>query len=129
MPFTKYFQKSNNNTDYAFIKEFDSKVNQNYFFFFWGHSLDVSDEDYLNEVFDFVNQLKTKTKKIIIIYHSDDSKSRLLLNILNVRGKKDIQNLMKDQILQFMLLDSQELHNELNTDITFRMTSTLISSR
>ncbi len=126
LPFTKYFQKLNNNTDYTFIKEFDIKIKDNYSFFFWGHSLDVSDEDYLNEVFDFVNQLKTK--KIIIIYHNEESKSRLLLNILNVRGKKDIQDLMRSQILQFIHLDSKELQNELNRDMAVSiMTSSVIS--
>ncbi|RTY87999.1 AbiH family protein [Flavobacterium sp. GT3R68] len=120
LPFTKYFQKLNNNTDYIFIKEFETKVNNNYSFFFWGHSLDKSDEDYLNEVFDFVNELKTKTKKIIIIYHNEKAKSVLLLNILNVRGKKDIQDLMRSQVLQFLHIESKELQNELNRDISSR---------
>jgi NAD-dependent SIR2 family protein deacetylase len=120
----------NNNTDYAFIKEFENKISNNYFFFFWGHSLDVSDQDYLNEVFDFINELKTKTKKIIIIYHNEESKSKLLLNILNVRGKKDIQDLMRSQVLQFINIDSKELQKELNRDITVRtITSTIIAPR
>lgn len=120
LPFTKYFQKLNNNTDYVFLKEFQTKVSDNYFFFFFGHSLDKSDEDYLNEVFNFVNQLKTKTKKIIVIYHTEEAKSKLLLNILNIRGKSDIQDLMRMKILQFMHIDSTELRTELNRDITRR---------
>lgn len=130
LPFTKYFQKLNNNTDYAFINEFENKPTNNYIFFFWGHSLDVSDQDYLNEVFDFVNDLKAKTKKIIIIYHNEESKSKLLLNILNVRGKKDIQDLMRSKILQFVNIDSKELQKELNSDISVRtLTSTIVAPR
>jgi len=126
LPFTKYFQKLNNNTDYAFIREFSTKLNNNYLFFFWGHSLDKSDEDYLNEVFDFVNDLKTKTKKIIIIFHNEESKEKLLLNILNVRGKKDVQDLMRSQILEFLHVDSKALQKELNRDITNRPVSSTI---
>lgn len=120
LPFTKYFQKLNNNTDYVFIKEYHTKTSDNYYFFFFGHSLDKSDKDYLNEIFDFVNELKTKTKKIIVIYHNEEVKEKLLLNILNIRGKDDIQNLMRMKILEFIHIESKELRTELNKDITRR---------
>lgn len=120
LPFTKYYQKLNNNTDYIFIKEYETKTSENYLFFFLGHSLDKSDEDYINEIFDFIISLKTKTKKIIIIYHNEDSKSKLLINLLNIRGKKDIQELMRSQILTFIHIDSSDLKKELGRDLTRR---------
>lgn len=117
LPFTKYFQKLNNNTDFEFITEFDKKKSLNYIFFFFGHSLDSSDSDYINEVFDFINELNSTIKKIVVIHHNNKSKSQLLINLLNIRGKDDIQNLMKKNILVFNHLDSIELKRELNRDI------------
>ena len=118
LPFTKYFQKLNNNTDFVFIKEFEKKINVNYSFFFMGHSLDKSDEDYINEVFDFILKLTSKMNKIVIIYHNELSKSNLLINLLNIRGKTDVQNLMKSNILVFKEMNSIELKRELNRDIS-----------
>lgn len=118
LPFTKYFQKLNNNTDYEFLNENKNKRNLNYYFFFFGHSLDKSDEDYINEVFDFVNNLTSKLNKIIVIYKNEESISKLLINLLSIRGKKDILELMKNKKLIFLKNNSQELINELNKDIS-----------
>lgn len=118
LPFTKYFQKLNNATDYNFIQEFSAKKNYNYQFFFWGHSLDKSDEDYINEVFDFVGELSSRIKKIIVIYHSEKSKETLLLNLLNIRGKNNIQDLMRNQTLEFYTIDDPKLLSELRKDIS-----------
>lgn len=118
LPFTKYFQKLDNTTDYIFIKDFEKRKRSNFMFFFWGHSLDKSDQDYINEVFDFINNLKSRVKKIIIIYHNESSKSQLLINLLDIRGKDDIQELMKNKILELYHIDSKELKRELKRDIT-----------
>ncbi|WNH12504.1 AbiH family protein [Thalassobellus suaedae] len=118
LPFTKYYQKLNNNTDFEFISDFEKKKNSNFQFFFFGHSLDTSDEDYINEVFDFVNGLKSKIKTILIIHHNKSSKSKLLINLLNIRGKDDIQALMRSKNLMFLNIDSTELRHELKKDIS-----------
>ncbi|WP_179319445.1 AbiH family protein [Winogradskyella helgolandensis] len=118
LPFTKYFQKLNNSTDFEFIGEYEKRKNSNFYFFFFGHSLDSSDADYINEVFDFINQSKSRKKKIIVIYHSKKSKSQLLINLLNIRGKKDIQSLMRNKILDFQHIESKELKTELKRDIS-----------
>lgn len=128
IPFTKYFQKLDNNTDYIFIKEFEKKKNSNFMFFFLGHSLDKSDEDYINEIFEFVIELKSKIKKIVVIYHSEKSKSKLLINLLDIRGKKNIQELMKNNILVFIENNSRVLTRELKRDLTTSSMSTIIES-
>ncbi|MFD0976774.1 AbiH family protein [Salinimicrobium gaetbulicola] len=117
LPFTKYFQKLNNDTDYIFIKELEEVQSSNFIFFFFGHSLDESDKDYINEVFDFVNKIKTEIKEIIVIHHNESSKSNLLINLLNIRGKKDIENLMRSGNLIFRSINSPELKEDLNKDI------------
>lgn len=117
LPFTKYYQKLNNNTDYHFLNQIDL-YQQNYMFFFFGHSLDKSDEDYINEVFDFISNKKSKKSKIVVIYHNDDAKSKLLLNLLHIRGKKDIVEKMRKKTLVFCKMDSSELKKELELDIS-----------
>lgn len=116
--FTKYFQKLNNETDYVFIRELKYDSFENYVFFFWGHSLDKSDQDYINEVFDFINEAKSEIKKIVIVYHTNISKSKMLINLLDIRGSKDIQDLMRSKILSFVQINSKELVSELKADIT-----------
>jgi hypothetical protein len=118
LPFTKYYQKLNSNTDFEFISDYEKKRNSNFQFFFFGHSLDTSDEDYINEVFNFVNELKSKIKTIVVIHHSKESKSKLLINLLNIRGKDDIQALMRSKNLIFLNIDSTELKRELRKDIS-----------
>lgn len=118
IPFTKYYQKLNNNTDYYFLNELTSHdSNSNYIFYFIGHSLDESDKDYINEVFDFVNKSKSEIKKIIIAYHNESSKSTLLINLLNIRGKDDITKLMREKVLLFEQLNTEEFVKKLNLDI------------
>jgi len=118
LPFTKYYQKLNSNTDFEFIWDFVKRKDYNYKFFFFGHSLDTSDEDYINEVFNFVNELKSRIKTIVVIYHNEESKSKLLINLLALRGKNEIQELMKSKNLLFINLNSTELERELCEDIS-----------
>ncbi|WP_313386948.1 AbiH family protein [Chishuiella sp.] len=115
IPFTKYYQKLNNNTDYYFLSELSNKVKfENYIFYFIGHSLDKSDEDYINEVFDFIIDLKTKGNLIIISYHNESSKSSMLINLIEIRGKDEIVDLMRNKVLKFEKLDSKEFNFSLN---------------
>lgn len=108
LKFTKYYQKFAFDTDYSFLNEeiLNSSIS-NFIFYFWGHSLDLSDATYINEVFDSFEKLKEKAEEIIIIYHN--SKNKLLENLLKIRGRKDIEKRMRDKSLLFMEWDSDEL--------------------
>lgn len=120
IPFTKGFQKIYNNTDYKFTKELLSRRDENYVFFFFGHSLDKSDSEYINEVFDFVDTLKPKIKikKIVIVYRNDQSRFRMLQNLFEIRGYENIQKFSKREMLKFIKINSTELKEELEEDIT-----------
>jgi len=117
LPFTKYYQKLNNNTDFYFLNEIKKQRLDNFMFFFWGHSLDSSDADYINEVFDFISEHNSKIKKIVVVYHNEHSKSQLLLNLLDIRGKGDIVQKMRNKNLIFCQSNSNELNTELNLHI------------
>lgn len=116
--FTKYYQKYSKRTDYYFLNELGKDdLNENFEFYFWGHSLNRSDADYINEVFDFVTKLKQTIKRIIVVYHSDDSYKSLLLNLFSVRGKVDIENKIKNNVLVFLHCDSVDLKTSLHGSI------------
>ncbi|WP_439479003.1 AbiH family protein [Chryseobacterium aquaticum] len=128
LPFTKYYQKLNNNTDYYFLDEIKniSKNSSmtNYEFYFWGHSLDHSDKDYINEIFDFVTDSMSKIKSIKVIYHNEESKSKLLLNLLDIRGKNDIVSKMRKKELVFLKAGSKDVKIALNKSIDIKIYST-----
>lgn len=117
--FTKYFQKLHKNTDYLFldnvIKQFEkpmTKDEHNYVFYFWGHSLDISDKDYINDVFKIIKL--RENNKIIVFYHSISAKAELLKNLLAViQDKNIIEDLMKTKRLQFLESTPENLFNEL----------------
>lgn len=116
IPFTKYFQKLNEDTDFYFLTKISNR-SSNFTFFFYGHSLDVSDSDYVNEVFDFIGSINSGfSRKIIIVLHNIQAKEKLLTNLINIRGKDDIVKKMRYNILQFKLADSDDLKRELKSD-------------
>lgn len=115
-PFTKYYQKLKNNTDYKFIKDLDLS-NKSSYIYIWGHSLDKSDKDYVDEIFEFLldkNLSSSYERKLFIIYHDEISKSNMLLNLLSIRGKKDVEHCMRSNKLEFIKSDFQNLNEYFN---------------
>ncbi len=113
IPFTKYYQKLYLKCDYNFLTDFGG---ENVHFYFFGHSLDTSDKYYIDAVFDHLNyQLKNGRRdastdnKITIIHHDDESRSRLLINLIAIRGQREIVELHQRGFLEFFLIDSPEL--------------------
>lgn len=111
IPFTKYYQRLQKLEDISFIREINKSTTP-YYFYFLGHSLDKSDEEYIREVFDFTDN--TTDNKIIIIYHSDKSKSQLYVNLLHILGKDKILKLRRKNQLNFFGLNSKDLEFSLD---------------
>ncbi|GAA5098613.1 AbiH family protein [Chryseobacterium ginsengisoli] len=113
--FTKYFQKLHKETDYLFLKDFHStnefKGFDKYTFYFWGHSLDYSDRQYIREIFKLIEN--SDGSKIIIFYHSISAKGDQLKNLLGIIKKEKIERFMKFGILQFIESTSENLFKEL----------------
>lgn len=116
--FTKYFQKLHKDTNYLFfhkiIEDYKDKYTSgdNYTFYFWGHSLDISDKDYILEVFESL-ELR-KENKIKIFYHDISAKASQLRNLLSViQDKNIIEALMKSKRLQFIESTPDNLFKEL----------------
>jgi len=113
--FTKYFQKLHKQTDYLFLKDFqktnNTKSYTKYIFYFWGHSLDYSDRQYIREVFDLVEN--SEGSKIKIFYHSISAKGDQLKNLLGIIKKEKIERFMKFNILEFIESTPENLFKEL----------------
>ncbi|WP_419868299.1 AbiH family protein [Chryseobacterium sp. CT-SW4] len=117
--FTKYFQKLHKQTDYQFLNNISK--NEPHTFYFWGHSLDISDKEYIREVFNQLHDDKSYIQKpyiqrtsIIIFHHSIASKSDQLNNLLGIIGKEEIEMLMKQKRLTFIQTTEDNLFNILN---------------
>lgn len=114
--FTKYFQKLHKGTDYLFLDEIiksllrPTKGMMSYTFYFWGHSLDVSDKEYINDVFKVVTNTSSRIK---IFYHSISGKAEQLKNLLNIIDKDIIEGMMKNKTLIFIESTPENLFEEL----------------
>ncbi len=113
--FVKYHQKLFNNTDYQFFNEneslqellfqynhaggFDEKVEV----IIWGHSLDVSDEEYIKEIFSYNTNVEHNSEfmNVTVLYHNDSSRFSMLANLLHILGKELIERWMKKDWLKF----------------------------
>ncbi|GEM65967.1 hypothetical protein SF1_39490 [Sphingobacterium faecium NBRC 15299] len=122
IPFTKYFQKLNYGIDLKFVDEIENE-DKLYQFFFWGHSLDKSDAIYIDEVFNKVDKIKIEgiIGKIIAIYHSDSSRSKIIKNLIEIRGSQDVLRKQRDGNLVFLHCESRELEQELSAPMTSRL--------
>lgn len=120
--FTKYHQKLFKDTDYQFFsgnqylkqtqKFWDQVNNSNKVFtqadqdrfeaniFIWGHSLDISDENYMNEIFSY-NHKHDEHVRVTIYYFNASAKFELLANLIHILGKDKVEQWMKNGWLKF----------------------------
>lgn len=113
--FTKYFQKLHKNTDYLFLDEKIQNIEggliyDEFEFYFWGHSLDVSDKEYIEDIFKIVKDTRSRIK---IFYHSISGKADQLKNLLNIIDKNIIESMMKKNKLTFIESTPENLFEEL----------------
>lgn len=111
--FVKYYQKLINNTDYQFLKpnslatEAEDRKNKSegmtiwepIEIYIWGHSLDSSDSDYINEIFSF-NKGKKNSIRVIVYYY--DKPHAQMANLISILGKDIVESWMKKKWLEFM---------------------------
>lgn len=111
--FVKTYQKIIQKTDYQFLDDMglsikatynpvilysDSDFNP-YEIIIWGHSLDISDKEYIQDIFDLNNELNKQTTYLTVLYYSTPHTS--LANLIHIMGKDIIQNWVKKGWLKF----------------------------
>ena len=111
--FVKYYQKLVNNTDYQFLRPKsliteieDRKVKVESFEFWhpieiyiWGHSLDSSDSDYIQEIFSFNKGVENSIRVIVYFY---DKPHAQMANLIAILSKDIIELWMKNKWLEFI---------------------------
>ncbi|WP_163120154.1 AbiH family protein [Acinetobacter pittii] len=66
----------------------------------WGHSLDVSDEVYINEIFS-LNEDRYDNVQVTIYYFDENAKFELLANLIHILKKDKVEKWMKNKWLYF----------------------------
>ncbi|MGE8573275.1 MAG: AbiH family protein [Acinetobacter amyesii] len=101
----EYFEKDFGDSDPTAKKlarqnlmDVDSKLNLNVQV--WGHSLDVSDKDYIIDLFS-LNDDMDRNVRVIIFYFDKQAKFSLLNNLLAILGKDKVEQWMKNKWLEF----------------------------
>lgn len=109
LSFTKYFQCLFHHTFATEFKQsslLDWHLNR---YYFYGHSFDLSDRSYIKVVFDAL--VKNPSQKATIYYHSDESRSSILRNLLDEKmlgedAQQTIERLVANKRLVFELKKS-----------------------
>lgn len=98
--FKKYFQRTLFETDHQYLKWINECVENKtpYRLFSMGHSLDVTDQDIIAELF-------RNAKEIIILYHDVNAKKSYIANLVKMFGKDEFDTLKKDKKLTFVSLN------------------------
>mgnify|MGYP003434605393 FL=1 len=68
--------------------------------YIWGHSLDTSDETYINEIFSFNTEFDEQVR-VVVYYFDHQAKFDLLANLLHILEKDKVELWMKKGWLKF----------------------------
>ena len=99
--FKKYYQRALYDTDkeyFSWLKEYTNEHNENIHLLIMGHSLDITDEDYIRD-------LIRLSSEVTILYHNEEAKANLIKNLINIFGKKEFVQIRKEQCLEFLPLN------------------------
>lgn len=111
--FVKTHQKIISNTDYNFLGDMALHINNKpfsidsrdtdkyppYEIIIWGHSLDISDKEYIKDIFNINTTLNYPEVYLIIWYYG--TPHNVLANLIHIMGKDIIQNWVKKGWLRF----------------------------
>ena len=114
--FEKSFQRIINGINSVFIEEpkegkYGEKIN---FFYIIGHSLDKSDNNYINDVFRYLTLDQSKLSKIIIFYYNTDDYTLKLRNLYSYFSKEHIEKFYREERLVFVTLNEKNLVHYIN---------------
>ena len=98
LQFKKYFQRCFFNTDAQFIKQMNDirpNYNDKRHVYVIGHSLDVTDGDIIQQVFDWSHE-------ITVLYHEKGAVKSYIKNLVELYGKDQFDRLRADKKLKFL---------------------------
>ena len=97
--FKKYFQRTLFETDIEYLRWLNEATETKlpYRLFVMGHSLDITDQDIIVELFQ-------NAKEIMVLYHNLDAKKSYIENLIKLFGKVGFDSLRRDKKLVFVSL-------------------------
>lgn len=96
----KITQYANNQIFQSFEKSLYESAKLNLDFSIWGHSLDVSDKDYIVDLFSLNDEID-RNVRVTLYYFNSSAKFSLLNNLLAILGKDKLECWMKNKWLEF----------------------------
>ena len=98
--FKKYYQRTLFDTDVDYLRYIKELIDTKmpYRVFTMGHSLDITDRDIIEELFQ-------NASEIVILYHNFDAKKSYIANLIKIFGKDGFDMLKKDKKLSFVSLN------------------------
>lgn len=117
--FTKYYQKiiKNSNKKFIEIPIVKSTGMNEKIFYILGHSLDVSDKEYIFDLFKYLEYDLSAHSKICVFYHSIYDKEQKLKNLLNIIDNKFLIEMSKSDRLYFVLLNVENINQEFKKEL------------
>lgn len=105
--FKKYYQRTYYATDISYLRWLRGYIGpddigviiEEVNLLVMGHSLDVTDENYIRELFSLAS-------KITILYHDDNAKKQYIQNLVNIFGGYEFEQIRDKKELEFLSLNS-----------------------
>ena len=117
--FTKYYQKVNKNSNNKFVdvpKRVTSSLNETVFYII-GHSLDLSDKEYIIDLFKFLEFDHNEFSKICVFYFNENDKVNKWNNLFSIIDKEIILEMNKSKRLYFVELSVENIQKEFCKDL------------
>lgn len=99
--FLKYFQRIQKKTGVLYKKWINQSPNRYNNFFIFGHSLDISDKDILNEII-----TASDTLQVTIFYRNQSEMEKFIINLIKILGKDNMIKYTSEEIIVFKEIDS-----------------------
>lgn len=117
--FSKYYQKilKRTNNTLLNIPNKDTEISEEYIFYIFGHSLDKSDKEYIENIFLFLEKDHTQSSGILVFYYDENDNKSKVKNLFSFIKKDVIVDLNASGRLDFIEINQTNLDNKFNKKI------------
>ena len=107
--FTKNYQRIIKKTNNKFISYANKDNLEEFVFYIIGHSLDISDKNYILRLFNFLESDKQELSKIYIFYYNEQDHKTKLNNLFNIVDNDLLVDLNQNKRLLFFELNEENI--------------------
>jgi hypothetical protein len=112
--FTKYYQKiiKGSNCNFIEVPTKSTDISEENIFYIFGHSLDKSDNEYIEQIFKYLEKDYLKKSNIVVFYYNQKDYKNKLKNLFSFIGKEIINKFNASKRLKFVELNEENIINE-----------------